>query len=359
MKHPMRLIPICLLPLLFSACMTTMAPIEAPRPMIAAAPATNPYPLMGDWKGMITSTSEKKKFKQNPYICARVIGLGDNEYEIQLIPDVHKRAAPFLVTTAKIVKGTLKFKSGAWSGIITANKGFTGKYNAGKEQARFSLKKVHYISPTLGQKPPKDAIILFDGKDTDRWQLQKTKGPVTWKIVGDAMEVFPKKQNKNKGGSIETKQKFGSCKLHIEFKLPYEPKSRGQGRGNSGVFLACGIEVQILDSYGLLGAWNECGALYKTSPPKINMCAPPEHWQSYDITYIVPEFDHSGKVTKDGSITVSHNGKLIHNKQAINVPTANTQLAQEKMLARPPGPISLQDHGNKVQYRNIWLIKLD
>jgi len=339
--------------------LTAKTPVTTPRVLTLPAPVTKHYPLMGDWKGTITSNSKKTKFKQNPYICARVLGLGDNEYEIQILPAVHKRALPYLVTTAKLANGTLTFSSEGWTGTISADKGIRGKYTAGKEQAEFSMKKVIYISSTLGQKPPEGAIVLFDGTNTDKWQIQRLGGPVTWKIIGSAMEILPKKMNENKGGSIETKQKFGSCKLHIEFKLPYQAESRGQARSNSGLFLACGIEVQILDSYALTGAWNECGALYKISPPKINMCAPPEHWQSYDITYIVPEFDNDGNVSKDGSITVSHNGKLIHNKQAINLPTANTQLGQEGRLQKPPGPFSLQDHGNKIQFRNIWVVDLD
>jgi hypothetical protein len=174
-----------------------------------------------------------------------------------------------------------------------------------------------------------------------------TKG-VRWKLVDDAMEVRPG------AGSIVTKKKFKDFKLHLEFRTPFMPESRGQGRGNSGVYLQERYEVQILDSYGLQGRDNECGGIYKVGAPRVNMCAPPMQWQSYDITFHAPRFDAIGNKVEDARLTVVHNGVMIHENLAVPKPTE----ASPNSNITEPGGIYLQDHGNLVQYRNIWLVEL-
>jgi len=174
-----------------------------------------------------------------------------------------------------------------------------------------------------------------------------TKG-VHWRLVDGAMEVRPG------AGAIVTKKKFRDFKLHLEFRTPFMPESRGQGRGNSGVYLQERYEVQILDSYGLEGRDNECGGIYKVGAPRVNMCAPPMQWQSYDITFRAPRFDAAGNKVEDARLTVVHNGVTIHENLAVPGPTEaglNTNVTE-------PGGIYLQDHGNLVQYRNIWLVEL-
>jgi hypothetical protein len=172
-------------------------------------------------------------------------------------------------------------------------------------------------------------------------------GDADWLILGSgAMEV--------RGGSIQTKQKFIDQQLHVEFRTPFMPAETGQKRGNSGVFLQNRYEVQVLDSYGLSGENNECGGLYKTAKPRVNMCAPPLQWQTYDITFHAARYDVDWKKVKDAIITVIHNGVTVHENQPIPDKTTGSQVTSMS----EPGSLSLQDHGNPVWFRNIWLVEL-
>ncbi len=192
---------------------------------------------------------------------------------------------------------------------------------------------------------PAGAVVLFDGKSLDNWIKSDGKTPAAWKLVeGGAMQV--------QGGNIMTKDKFdGSFLLHVEFRVPYEPKSKGQGRGNSGVYVQGRYEVQVLDSYGLESKYNECGAIYEVAAPKVNACKAPTVWQSYDIEFHAPMFEN-GKKTKNARMTVHHNGVKIHDN--VEIPVDNTRAGMGGDPAKP-GPIMLQDHSNPVQYRNLWL----
>jgi hypothetical protein len=171
---------------------------------------------------------------------------------------------------------------------------------------------------------------------------------VKWKILEDgSMQV--------NGGDILTKERFGDHKLHIEFKLPYMPFASGQGRANSGVYLHGRYEVQVLDSYGLEGEDNECGGIYQVSKPAVNMCYPPLQWQCYDITFRAPHFDNAMKKTANARITVVHNGVVIHDNIELPKGTGGAIDNNEGRL----GVLLLQDHGNPVQFRNIWVEKLN
>jgi hypothetical protein len=171
---------------------------------------------------------------------------------------------------------------------------------------------------------------------------------IKWKIVDGAMEVGPRT------GSIISRQKFGNFKLHLEFRTPFMPEAREQKRGNSGVYLQGRYEVQILDSYGLEGKDNECGGIYKVAPPLVNAAAPPLQWQTYDITFCAPKFDADGKKIANARITALHNGIKIHDNTQVPGPTGFPPDSSESKT----GAISLQDHGDKVQFRNIWLVEL-
>ena len=196
------------------------------------------------------------------------------------------------------------------------------------------LKKIERKSPTLGAKPPAGAIVLFDGSSAAAFSPGK-KSDDGLLMAGAA-----------------SKNKFGSCKLHVEFLLPFMPTAEGQARGNSGCYLQGRYEVQMLDSFGLDGLDNECGGLYKIKAPGVNMCFPPLTWQTYDVDYTAAQFEN-GKKVKNATITVEHNGQVIH--KDVELPHATT--AAPVPEGPHPGPIYLQDHGNPVRYRNIWLVE--
>jgi hypothetical protein len=193
--------------------------------------------------------------------------------------------------------------------------------------------------------PPSEKIVLFDGKDCSHWTHVDGK-PVQWRLVDGTMEVVPGT------GSIITKQVFQDFKLHVEFNVPQSPpEAKGQGRGNSGVYLQRRYEVQILDSYGLDAKSNDCGALYGLKAPDKNVSRPPGEWQTYDMTFRAARFEGEGRRAKkvqNARITVWHNGVLIHDDVELENKTGAGQPEGPQ-----PGPILLQDHGNKVRFRDI------
>ncbi len=202
--------------------------------------------------------------------------------------------------------------------------------------------------------PPEGAIVLFDGKNLDKWTKRDGKSPAAWKLVaGNAMEV-------TRTGDVITKQRFGGkYKLHVEFRVPYLPKAGGQGRGNSGVYLQGRYEVQVLDSYGLKSKDNDCGGIYSIAAPKVNACKAPTVWQSYDVTFATATSGGRKKL-EPGRVTVHHNGILIHDDVKLDKDHTTAGMSSKELGGGPatPGPILLQDHGNPVQYRNIWLLPL-
>lgn len=205
-------------------------------------------------------------------------------------------------------------------------------------------------------KMPADAIVLFDGSEESfaNWMGTNRK-PTKWKLVDGAMESV-------KGaGYIRTKQEFGSCQLHIEFATPEQVKGNGQGRGNSGVFLMGRYEIQVLDSYqNETYPDGQCGALYGRRKPLVNACRKPGEWQSYDITFYRPIFDKKGKVVRKAKFHVIHNGELIHDNVELSGGTGwrGPHSVSDYQPHGAKGPISLQDHGNPVRYRNIWIREL-
>lgn len=313
-------------------------------------------PFMGDWEGGWVDAPQKDgNARNNPGLVARVIGLGNNRYEIQILEEFDKRADFKVKTEAVWKNGKMTFDQNGFSGKIT-NDSFTGKKAGVAFDTPFSLKRVHRTSTTMGKKAPENAVVLFDGSDLDAWERQGGGDP-TWLTKDGYFEVLPKKDNNNVGGSINTRQSFGDVKVHLEFRLPYAPEHRGQKRANSGFFLPGGYEVQILDSYGLDGMWNECGALYKQSPPRVNMCWSPGVWQTFDVEFKRLRRDSEGNKVDHAEFTVWHNGVKIHNSFQIKGATSNTQKGRELGESGKNGGLSLQDHSNKIQFRNIWVVE--
>jgi hypothetical protein len=241
--------------------------------------------------------------------------------------------------TAKTQDGKTPFEFTTPSNFKIAGVIGDGKIVAtGPDGKPVELKRVVRKSPTEGAKPPAGAIVLFDGKNADEWD----KG----KVENDLLSVMVP-------GGQTSKKKFGDCSVHAEFMLPFMPRARGQARANSGVYLQGCYEVQVLDSFALEGKNNECGGIYGLGDPKVNMCYPPLQWQTYDIDYTAPRFGSDGKKTSNARITVKHNGVLVQDNFEI---TRDTTAAAVKESAEP-GPINLQNHGNPIFYRNIWVVE--
>jgi hypothetical protein len=199
---------------------------------------------------------------------------------------------------------------------------------------------------------PADAVVLFDGKDLGQWTDAKGQ-PARWKVENGYMEVVAKT------GGIRTVRGFGDCQLHVEWMAPEPAKGKDQDRGNSGVFLMDTYEVQVLDCYGSATyADGMTAALYGQHPPLVNACRPPGEWQTYDIVFRRPRFDGDGKVLAPARMTVLHNGLLVHECAVLTGPTAHKARPPYKMHADRL-PISLQDHGHPVRFRNIWLRELE
>lgn len=196
------------------------------------------------------------------------------------------------------------------------------------------LERVVRKSPTLGAAPQEGAVVLFDGKSTDQFPGAK--------MTEDGLLI----------AGATSGPKFGSCRVHLEFLLPYMPAARGQGRANSGCYLQGRYEVQILDSFGLDGLNNECGGIYTVRAPSVNMCLPPLAWQTYDIDFSAAKYDAQGTKVADAHLTVRHNGVLIHE----NVPVPEATRAAPVKDGPEHGPLYLQDHGNPVRFRNIWVV---
>ena len=201
--------------------------------------------------------------------------------------------------------------------------------------------------------PPSDAIVLFDGKSLADWRSGDiAHGPAKWRVVDGYMEVVAG------AGSIETVRGFGDAQLHVEWQAPAPPRGEGQDRGNSGVFLMGRYEVQVLDSHGnVTYPDGQASAIYGQYPPLVNASRAPGEWQTYDIVFHAPRFDAQGKLLSPARITVLHNNVLVHDNVTLTGPTAHQQ--RPPYEAHPDKlPISLQDHGHPVRYRNIWIREL-
>ena len=266
---------------------------------------------------------------------AQVISRGDGKFEIFFLkgglPGDGYDGKTRLHSAAKTDGDKTTLDGDGWTGEFVSSKALRGKSKDGEE---FNLIHTMRESTTANAKPPEGALVLFDGTNADEWQGGK--------VVEDKLL--------NNG--TKSKRKFGSCTLHVEFRLPFVPKATGQGRANSGVYIQDRWEIQVLDSFGLTGEDNECGGIYHEFKPLANMCYPPLSWQTYDVDFTEAKYDGDKKV-EDAVITVKHNGVLIQDHVKLDKGPTGGGVPD----APGPGVIQLQNHNNPVVYRNIWVVE--
>ena len=288
------------------------------------------FAIQGEYEGLLGGPDDKQKWG------LQVIAMGDGKFHTVAyaggLPGAGWDKNEKVEVDGSVKDGVATFSSD--KGSATIKDGVASIQNS-DGKALGELKRVERSSPTLGKKPPEGAVVLFDGKSGDAFTDPK-------KFVDGLMSQ-----------GITSKQKFQDFSLHLEFLLSYMPAGRGQGRANSGCYMQGRYEVQILDSFGLSGEHNECGGIYTIKKPDVNMCLPPLTWQTYDVEYTAARFDADGKKTTNAKLTVSHNGVQVHKE--VELPK-NTTAAPVKEGAEP-GPIYIQDHGNPIRFRNIWLVE--
>ncbi|MEL7500106.1 MAG: DUF1080 domain-containing protein [Planctomycetota bacterium] len=301
------------------------------------------YKIQGEYSGVIEVVAEQK-------IGLQVIALGKGKFSAKLFRDGlpgdgWNQKDSLTIDEREINDGVLVFTNDVGANIAIKD----GVATVSKDdEVVGSLQRVVRESPTLGEQAPEGAVVLFgDGKDKESMmqfaKLWKTKKNESGNISDEGWLMQ----------GVTSKQTFGDHKIHIEFQLPFQPGKRGQARGNSGLYLQGRYEVQMLDSFGLTGEQNECGGIYSIRKPDFNMCFPPLQWQTYDIEFYQAKYD-GDRVVKSAMMTVKHNGVVVHDK--VELPKTTT--AAPKKMDSAPGPVYLQDHGNPVRYRNIWVMPL-
>jgi hypothetical protein len=266
--------------------------------------------------------------------AAQVIALGGGKFHIvgwsKGLPGAAEEIEKKVELDAERLNDKVVFDAEGWKGTIESGQ----LRGTNKDGNSWELRRVVRESATLGAKPPAGAIVLFDGSNADAWE-----------------NGHMDERNLLQAGT-KTKQKFGDFTLHVEFRTPFKPTARGQGRGNSGVYLQDRYECQVLDSFGLKGEYNEAGGIYTISKPKLNMCFPPLSWQTYDIDFTAARYDAEGKKTQNAKATVKLNGVVVQDNVEIPKPTGGGRPETPE-----PGPIQLQGHGNPVFYRNVWIVE--
>ncbi len=274
----------------------------------------------------------------NDWGGAQVIALGDDKFRVVMhkggLPGAGWDKSPKTEVEGKRAGEAIAFTNAANGWTYSLAKGLlTTKTDKGDV---YEMKKVTRTSPTIGAKPPAGAEVLFDGSNADAWRNGKIDERHFLRC------------------GVKSKDLFTNFTFHLEFFLPFKPYGRGQDRGNSGVYFQDRYEVQVLDSFGLKGENNECGGIYTKHKPAVNMCFPPLVWQTYDVNFTAAKFDEAGKKTASARMTVKHNGVLIHDDVEVNGTTTASGIGTETPVG---GPFQLQDHGNPIYYRNIWVVR--
>ncbi len=268
------------------------------------------------------------------YFGLHVVALGDGAFDGVLLPGGVPGAGwnrrDRWTLTGRNTDGRVTLDSDRYSVRLQSHRATVQDKQTGET---VSLQKLNRISFTQGLKPPHDATVLFDGSSTEAFENGKMNDE-------GLLEVGPL-----------TRMPVKDFRLHLEFRTPYMPYARGQGRGNSGVYIQQRYEVQILDSFGLEGVENECGGLYKQQRPAVNMCLPPLAWQTYDIYFTAARFHEDGSKRVPARLTVLHNGELIHTVYELKGKTGAGQA--ESTEARP---ILFQNHSDPVHFRNVWIV---
>ncbi len=235
--------------------------------------------------------------------------------------------------------------SAEWLGTLQG-----GKLHIERRQqnygSAFDLDRFERHSPTEGMAPPAGAVVLLPYKEGVAPDLSAWTN-AEWEALPDgSMRVKPR------SGQNMTKEAFGDCELHLEFATAHQPTQQGQDRSNSGVYFQSRYEVQVLDSYGVLSGSGDCGGIYETAAPRVNASYPPEQWQTYDVTFRAPRLNADGTIKEPALLTVKHNGVLIHENQPVDHVTRGG--VEGPFVDRDV--IMLQDHGNPVRYRNMWVV---
>lgn len=291
---------------------------------------------------------------QNTKATAKVIAEGPGYYRVVVQAEPLAPGDPsiqfeiFGVQQGTTVNLFGRANAQRWQGSIVGDKlsASPGYYGMGLDLAK-SVGK----SPNLGATPPPGAVVLLPFTPGTRPDASAWTGGA-WKPQDDgSLQCEPNK------GSINTRQQFGDIQLHVEFWLPLMADSFGQARANSGVIINNIYEIQVLDSFGLVPAMGDCGSIYDQTRPLVNASLPPEQWQTYDITFRAPRMTPDGSVTEKARVTVDLNGVRIHTNVPIEGATAGHPPGKPPKNAAT-GPLHLQDHGNRVRYRNVWIQEL-
>ncbi len=292
------------------------------------------FAYQGEYAGQLNTADGPAK------IGVQMIALGKGKFQgvsyVGGLPgDGWNKEAP-VRAQGELADGAVKLKSEY--GAATIKDGMLTVWDPdGKELGK--LEKVVRKSPTLGQKPPVGATVLFDGSPAS---LENWKDG---RLTDDGLLME----------GTTSKKTFRDHSLHFEFRLAYQPEDRGQGRSNSGLYAQGRYEVQILDSFGLEPKDNECGGIYSVASPALNLCFPPLSWQTYDIDFTAAKSDAEGKLVSNPRMTVRHNGVLIHDH--VELPGNRSTTAAPVGPGLNPGPVYLQNHGCPLRYRNIWVVE--
>ena len=361
MVHPrMHRQPILHAALLFAVLLFSPETTASTNPSEKFPTFTNPveagadFQVQGEYVGKVGSELP---------IGIQVIALGNHQFQGVLytggLPgDGWDEGTVFHIKGETTNDGRTAFHGVHGERLMFANSNFRGSVGEGVftgeahmlhsrlDDVNFRLRKMQRKSPTLGAEPPAGAIVLFDGTHVDEW--------LDGRLLDDRLLDV----------GTTSRRKFGSLQIHLEFVCPFMPTARGMQRGNSGIYVKREWEVQIVDSFGWhheshkferLSKFGRSGGIHEMIGPRINMSLPPLSWQTYDIEFVMAEFDIPGKKTSPATMTVRHNGVLIHDRYVLPPvpPGRDTSESRE----RERGPIFLQDHGNPVRYRNIWVVE--